>query len=146
MSSPSFPVGVVRSCTVVIIIYSQIYAMFLFSCQNKDLVCFKDIYPAALHHYLVVPLQHINSCHSLRRRHIELGQFQDIFCTFHSYTIPTPLLGHLLQLFQLNVIEVTLSKVFGLLSEVMSPTVERMAEMGRAVLRDQGITDLSDTR
>lgn len=67
-------------------------------------------------------------------------------CTFQSCTIPTPLRGHLLQLFQLHFIEVTLSKVFGLLSGVMSPTVERMAEMGRAVLREQGITDFSDIR
>uniref|UniRef100_A0A674P7D4 HIT domain-containing protein n=1 Tax=Takifugu rubripes TaxID=31033 RepID=A0A674P7D4_TAKRU len=60
------------------------------------LVVFKDIYPAAPHHYLVVPIQHLTSFHSLQRRHVDL--------------------------------------------------VERMAEMGKAVLHDQGITDMSDIR
>lgn len=40
-------------------------------------MCFKDIYPAAPHHYLVVPIEHIKSCHSLRRKHVDLGQVQD---------------------------------------------------------------------
>uniref|UniRef100_A0A3Q3WRN0 HIT domain-containing protein n=1 Tax=Mola mola TaxID=94237 RepID=A0A3Q3WRN0_MOLML len=53
------------------------------------LVCFKDIYPAAPHHYLVVPIVHIGNCHSLHRGNIGL--------------------------------------------------VRRMAEMGRAVLHEQGI-------
>ncbi|TNM94954.1 hypothetical protein fugu_017713 [Takifugu bimaculatus] len=64
--------------------------------KNKELVVFKDIYPAAPHHYLVVPIQHLTSFHSLQRRHVDL--------------------------------------------------VERMAEMGKAVLHDQGITDMSDIR
>ncbi|XP_029281321.1 histidine triad nucleotide-binding protein 3-like isoform X2 [Cottoperca gobio] len=62
--------------------------------KNKELVCFRDIDPAAPHHYLVVPIQHIESC-----------------CSLHT--------GHL-----------------GL--------VERMAEMGKAVLQDQGITNMKD--
>ncbi|XP_063758813.1 adenosine 5'-monophosphoramidase HINT3-like [Eleginops maclovinus] len=62
--------------------------------KNKELVCFSDIYPAAPHHYLVVPIQHIDSCFSLHRGHVGL--------------------------------------------------VKRMAEMGKAVLQDQGITDMED--
>ncbi|XP_047429095.1 adenosine 5'-monophosphoramidase HINT3-like [Mugil cephalus] len=40
--------------------------------QNEHVVCFRDIYPAAPHHYLVVPRQHITNCHSLHRGHIDL--------------------------------------------------------------------------
>ncbi|XP_018550081.1 adenosine 5'-monophosphoramidase HINT3 isoform X1 [Lates calcarifer] len=64
--------------------------------QNKELVCFRDINPAAPHHYLVIPREHIHSCLSLHKAHTGL--------------------------------------------------VKRMAEMGRAVLRDQGITDMEDIR
>ncbi|KAK5880194.1 hypothetical protein CesoFtcFv8_023246 [Champsocephalus esox] len=62
--------------------------------HNNELVCFRDIYPAAPHHYLVVPIQHIHSCFSLHRGHVDL--------------------------------------------------VKRMAEMGKAVLQDQGITNMED--
>lgn len=64
--------------------------------KNNELVCFRDICPAAPHHYLVVPTEHILSCLSLHRGHIGL--------------------------------------------------VERMAEMGKAVLLEQGITDMNDIR
>ncbi|XP_033505078.2 adenosine 5'-monophosphoramidase HINT3-like [Epinephelus lanceolatus] len=64
--------------------------------KNMELVCFRDIWPAAPHHYLVVPIEHIHSCFSLHQGHIDL--------------------------------------------------VERMAEMGRAVLHDRGITDTNDMR
>ncbi|XP_061785736.1 adenosine 5'-monophosphoramidase HINT3-like [Nerophis lumbriciformis] len=40
--------------------------------KTKDLVCFRDICPAAPHHYLVVPTQHIESCFSLNNGHIKL--------------------------------------------------------------------------
>ncbi|MEQ2277328.1 hypothetical protein XENORESO_001070 [Xenotaenia resolanae] len=40
--------------------------------QDQELVCFSDIYPAAPHHYLVVPREHILSCRSLNRRNIDL--------------------------------------------------------------------------
>ncbi|XP_010771642.1 histidine triad nucleotide-binding protein 3-like [Notothenia coriiceps] len=62
--------------------------------KNNELVCFRDIYPAAPHHYLVVPIQHIHNCFSLHRGNVDL--------------------------------------------------VKRMAEMGKAVLQDQGITNMED--
>ncbi|KAM7395428.1 hypothetical protein PAMA_006942 [Pampus argenteus] len=64
--------------------------------KNNELVCFRDICPAAPHHYLVIPRQHIHSCLSLHRGHISL--------------------------------------------------VEKMVEMGKAVLLEQGITDMKDIR
>ncbi|XP_024147080.1 histidine triad nucleotide-binding protein 3 isoform X2 [Oryzias melastigma] len=62
--------------------------------QNEELVCFRDICPAAPHHYLVIPREHIHSCCSLSREHIHL--------------------------------------------------VERMTSMGRAVLKEQGITNMEE--
>uniref|UniRef100_A0A3B3DWB0 Histidine triad nucleotide-binding protein 3-like n=1 Tax=Oryzias melastigma TaxID=30732 RepID=A0A3B3DWB0_ORYME len=64
--------------------------------QNEELVCFRDICPAAPHHYLVIPREHIHSCCSLSREHIHL--------------------------------------------------VERMTSMGRAVLKEQGITNMEEVR
>ncbi|XP_037837491.1 histidine triad nucleotide-binding protein 3-like isoform X2 [Kryptolebias marmoratus] len=64
--------------------------------QNKELVCFRDVFPVAPHHFLVIPREHIHSCHSLNRKHIKL--------------------------------------------------VEQMVELGRAALRDQGITNMEDVR
>ncbi|XP_041830977.1 histidine triad nucleotide-binding protein 3-like [Melanotaenia boesemani] len=64
--------------------------------KSKNLVCFRDICPAAPHHYLVVPKKHIHSCRSLNSKHISL--------------------------------------------------VEQMIAMGKAVLREQGITDMKDVR
>uniref|UniRef100_A0A8C7QK38 HIT domain-containing protein n=1 Tax=Oncorhynchus mykiss TaxID=8022 RepID=A0A8C7QK38_ONCMY len=64
--------------------------------QDSELVCFRDINPAAPHHYLVVPKKHIVSCFSLFKEHVKL--------------------------------------------------VERMAEMGRAVLQENGIVNPNDIR
>ncbi|XP_028295758.1 histidine triad nucleotide-binding protein 3-like [Gouania willdenowi] len=62
--------------------------------RSNELVCFKDICPAAPHHYLVVPRKHIMSCLLLNKEQIGL--------------------------------------------------VEKMAEMGKDVLRARGVTDMND--
>ncbi|XP_061561123.1 adenosine 5'-monophosphoramidase HINT3-like [Phycodurus eques] len=64
--------------------------------KDQELVCFRDICPAAPHHYLVVPNQHIENCFSLHNGHVTL--------------------------------------------------VEKMVEMGRTVLQDQGVADMTDIR
>uniref|UniRef100_A0A3B5L1M0 HIT domain-containing protein n=1 Tax=Xiphophorus couchianus TaxID=32473 RepID=A0A3B5L1M0_9TELE len=40
--------------------------------QVRKFVCFRDIDPVAPHHYLVIPRDHIVSCKSLNRTHIDL--------------------------------------------------------------------------
>ncbi|XP_067097681.1 adenosine 5'-monophosphoramidase HINT3-like [Osmerus mordax] len=65
--------------------------------KDAELVCFRDILPAAPHHYLVVTRRHIVNCRSLcTEEHVDL--------------------------------------------------VERMAEMGRCVLKDNNVTDPKDVR
>lgn len=64
--------------------------------ENEELVCFRDIYPAAPHHYLVTPKEHIVSCLSLQMCHRRL--------------------------------------------------VERMTEMAKAVLQEQGVNDLKEIK
>ena len=39
------------------------------------MVCFRDIYPAAPHHFLVIPRKHIKSCSSLTKKDAPLGEF-----------------------------------------------------------------------
>ncbi|XP_010125910.1 PREDICTED: histidine triad nucleotide-binding protein 3 [Chlamydotis macqueenii] len=36
----------------------------------EDLVCFRDIRPGAPHHYLVVPVEHMGNCKTLKTEHI----------------------------------------------------------------------------
>ncbi|XP_024912885.1 histidine triad nucleotide-binding protein 3-like isoform X1 [Cynoglossus semilaevis] len=40
--------------------------------KTDEILCFRDIDPAAPHHYLVIPREHIHSCLSLQRKHINL--------------------------------------------------------------------------
>lgn len=49
---------------------------FTLALQSAELVCFRDIDPAAPHHYLVVPTEHIRDGLSLHRGHAGLGQFR----------------------------------------------------------------------
>ncbi|XP_025910394.1 histidine triad nucleotide-binding protein 3, partial [Nothoprocta perdicaria] len=44
----------------------------LLPCQYEDLVCFRDIKPDAPHHYLVVPVEHVRNCKTLKKEHIPL--------------------------------------------------------------------------
>uniref|UniRef100_A0A8B9EA72 Adenosine 5'-monophosphoramidase HINT3 n=1 Tax=Anser cygnoides TaxID=8845 RepID=A0A8B9EA72_ANSCY len=44
----------------------------LLPCQYEDLVCFRDIRPGAPHHYLVVPVEHMGNCKTLKSEHIPI--------------------------------------------------------------------------
>lgn len=39
---------------------------------DEEISCFKDIRPAAPHHYLVVPTKHVGNCKSLNKDHLPL--------------------------------------------------------------------------
>ncbi|XP_037750662.1 adenosine 5'-monophosphoramidase HINT3 isoform X2 [Caretta caretta] len=40
--------------------------------KSEGLVCFRDIRPGAPHHYLVVPIEHMGNCKTLKKEHIPL--------------------------------------------------------------------------
>ncbi|KAJ0065841.1 hypothetical protein NL108_000066, partial [Boleophthalmus pectinirostris] len=39
---------------------------------DEEMSCFRDIRPAAPHHYLVVPTKHVGNCKSLTKEHVPL--------------------------------------------------------------------------
>ncbi|XP_047429871.1 adenosine 5'-monophosphoramidase HINT3-like isoform X2 [Mugil cephalus] len=40
--------------------------------SDDELVCFRDMKPGAVHHYLVVPRRHIDNCKTLQRDNVSL--------------------------------------------------------------------------
>lgn len=47
--------------------------------ETEDYVIFKDIRPAARHHYLIVPKQHFESLMDLDKSHSNLGLFPYLY-------------------------------------------------------------------
>lgn len=46
--------------------------------QYEDLVCFRDIRPGAPHHYLVVPVEHMGNCKTLKSEHVPIGKAENM--------------------------------------------------------------------
>ncbi|XP_028326923.1 adenosine 5'-monophosphoramidase HINT3 isoform X1 [Gouania willdenowi] len=40
--------------------------------SDEEISCFRDIKPAAPHHYLVIPTKHVGNCKSLSKEHVPL--------------------------------------------------------------------------
>ena len=44
--------------------------------QDEEVVVFRDIRPAATHHYLVATKEHIRDAKQLTGQHVQLGRFK----------------------------------------------------------------------
>ncbi|KAG7263946.1 hypothetical protein CRUP_007013, partial [Coryphaenoides rupestris] len=133
--------------------------------EDDELVCFRDIEPAAPHHYLVIPREHIDSCLSLTKKHVCLGAPAEddceedcIFCLISQDQVEytevivkddelvcfrdiEPAAPHHYLVIPREHIDSCLS-----LTKKHVCLVEKMVKMGKAVLRAQGITDMQDIR
>lgn len=46
----------------------------IFCLQDHELLCFRDVKPGAVNHFLVVTRTHIDNCKMLQTQHIPLGE------------------------------------------------------------------------
>ncbi|XP_074253610.1 adenosine 5'-monophosphoramidase HINT3 isoform X2 [Saimiri boliviensis] len=102
----------------------------LLHCENEDLVCFKDIKPAATHHYLVVPKKHIGNCRSLGKDQVEL---ETRSCFFAQAGLK--LLGS-------SDLPASASQSFG----IWEYKVENMVTVGKTILERNNFTDFTNVR
>ncbi|XP_006512886.1 adenosine 5'-monophosphoramidase HINT3 isoform X1 [Mus musculus] len=103
----------------------------LFHCENEDLVCFKDIKPAALYHYLVVPKKHIGSCKDLNKDHIEMVYSRSVLVAVFTR------------------VWVSLAVLYGTLQRINETRlfrVESMVAAGKTMLERNNFTDFTDVR
>uniref|UniRef100_A0A667FUI1 Histidine triad nucleotide binding protein 3 n=1 Tax=Lynx canadensis TaxID=61383 RepID=A0A667FUI1_LYNCA len=80
VSRPSKPEDYSSKCVFCRIAGRQEPGTELLDCENEDLVCFKDIKPAAPHHYLVVPrsiLENFENMVTVGKSILERNNFTD---------------------------------------------------------------------
>uniref|UniRef100_A0A8C6UV32 Adenosine 5'-monophosphoramidase HINT3 n=1 Tax=Neogobius melanostomus TaxID=47308 RepID=A0A8C6UV32_9GOBI len=69
-SNPAGPADYDKKCLFCKIVNKEMGTELLHS--DEEISCFKDIRPAASHHYLVVPTKHVGNCKSLSQEHVPL--------------------------------------------------------------------------